>query len=374
MAPKKATAKSPKSKSTPSRQSKPEVVELSSDENSSYDDIPDLDAEAAQDEEAGDDSEPQPEAVTPARKGGKRKAAEEDEDESPNAKKAKVSSVKISKSESGSSGKKHTHRNVKVEIPVSTPVTKPAGKHIVFNDDDGPAEFFTPQEAPAQNLLDVQLSKGDAEGDAKVAEDDEESDSDDEAPEAVSSHTAAAQAAKSAQAATRAAEKQSELQRRKRQERDARLKQQAETRKKKQGVPDKKAAAEAAEVSPEPAQKTDAPTRKRLDRRALPDMLPDDFLEAASEDEEDDEEGDSDDGNRKPRKAKFNTVAKQVAKAESRRPQDQRVGSTVYRVVRKQDDTSLAPKLGKYSRHDKELLLRRGRPVARKGGFLVKRR
>lgn len=120
-----------------------------------------------------------------------------------------------------------------------------------------------------------------------------------------------------------------------------------------------------------------APTRKRLDRRALPDVLPDDFLEAASDDDGDSDQDDEqdDDAARRAKKPKFNTVMKQVAKAESRRPQDQRVGSTVYRVTGARDDNpSLAPKLGKYSRNAKELLLRRERPAARRGGFLVKKR
>lgn len=118
-----------------------------------------------------------------------------------------------------------------------------------------------------------------------------------------------------------------------------------------------------------------APTRKRLDRRALPDVLPDDFLEAASDDDGDGGDGSDDEDARRPKKPKFNTVMKQVARAESRRPQDQRVGSTVYRVAGSRDDSpSLAPKLGKYSRNAKELLLRRERPAARRGGFLVKKR
>lgn len=210
MAPKKATAtaKSSTPKRTTRRQAKAEVVEVSSDASSNYDDVPDMDGEEAQDDAgSGDDSGPEPEAATPARKGGKRKAADEDGNEdagSPGAKKPRVSSVKISESVTESGGKrKQAHRNVKVEIPV----TKPAGKHIVFNDDDGPAEFFTPQEAPAQELLDAQLAEAGGRGGADEGQDEEGSDSDDDAPEAVSSHAAAAQAAKSAQAATKAAEK-----------------------------------------------------------------------------------------------------------------------------------------------------------------------
>lgn len=148
---------------------------------------------------------------------------------------------------------------------------------------------------------------------------------------------------------------------------------------------DKKAAkAAAAEASPEPApgrrdhlpSVSTAPTRKRLDRRSLPDVLPDDFLEAASDDDDEDGQDDEDDAAaaRRQKKPHPNTIAKQLARAESRRPQDQRVGSTVYRVAAPQGDSRLAPKQSKHSRNVKEQLMRRGRPVARRGGFLVKKR
>lgn len=104
-------------------------------------------------------------------------------------------------------------------------------------------------------------------------------------------------------------------------------------------------------------------------------MLPDDFLEAASDEEE---EGGSDQDDeqdtRRPKKPKSNTLARQMARAESRRPQDQRVGSTVYRVARRQEDPSLAPKVHRHSQNAKKVLLQRQRPVSRKGGFLVKKR
>lgn len=120
---------------------------------------------------------------------------------------------------------------------------------------------------------------------------------------------------------------------------------------------------------------TTAPTRKRLDRRALPDVLPDDFLEAASDDDDDANSDDQDEDTRRPKKPKANTLVKQMVKAESRRPQDVRVGSTVYRVAGAGGDNPvLAPKMGKNSRNTREMLLRRQRPAARKGGFLVKKR
>lgn len=154
--------------------------------------------------------------ATPARKGGKRKAGGH-EDETPDSsrstsnKKAKVQ-VQETESVSESGGRKHAHRSVRVEIPVSTPTTKPSGKHIVFdnnddddNDNDGPSQFFTPQEGSARKALEAQLPK--AGDDDEDQEGEDESDSEDDAPEAVSSHAAAASAAKSAQAAAKAAEK-----------------------------------------------------------------------------------------------------------------------------------------------------------------------
>lgn len=286
------------------------------------------------------------------------------------------------------SGKKSSrkYRNVKIEIPI---MSTPKGKHIVFDDvdgddadgddadgGDGPSEFFTPQEDVKTGGLEAQLQED---------EEDEDSD-DDEAPEAISTSTAAAQAAKATQAAARAAEKQQDNERRKRQERDAKFKKQAETRNEQQ----KKQA-------PVPAAKNDdsdsddnvpAPTknepasrlvtalstssRKRLDRRTLPSVLPDEFLESDSEAEE---EGEEDESAARPKKIKFNTAARQVVSAEARHPADQRVGSTVYRVMKKQGESKLAPRGGKYSKNAREMLLARGRTVPRtsvKKRFLVK--
>lgn len=120
-----------------------------------------------------------------------------------------------------------------------------------------------------------------------------------------------------------------------------------------------------------------ASTRKRLDKHSLPAVLPDDFLEAASLDGSDDEEEKEDGmdgGAARARRARFNTAARQVARAESRVPQDQRVGSTVYRVMKRQGDARLAPKVGRQSRNAKEAMMGRGRPAAKKAGFLVKKR
>lgn len=211
--------------------------------------------------------------------------------------------------------------------------------------------------------------------------------------------------------------RQEELQKRKRQERDARLKEQAEIRKRqqqkaeqKQRRKDKKAAAHAAaengggedkdedegegdEASSEQQQQqqprrdhitsltSSAPTRKRLDKRSLPAVLPDDFLDFASDDDDNeapagDEEDDEAARERaaKRRRSAFNTAARRVARAEARQPLDQRVGATVYRVMREQGDDRLAPRAARYSRNAKEALLGRGRPAARRTGFVVKKR
>ncbi|ROW14925.1 hypothetical protein VPNG_03311 [Cytospora leucostoma] len=421
----KTTAKSPRSTPKSASKARPEAV--ATPVTSANADGEDSKTEAA--------TEPESVTVTPARRSSKRKAAEDatpaaghlekdgETTTTPSSKKPKVYAQE-SVSVTESAGRKHTHRTVKVEIPVSTTPTngaKPAGKHIVFdndNDEEGHSEFFTPQEAPAGKSLDALLPKGGEEEEEEKEDDDDdddEDDSDDDAPEAVSTQTAAAHAAKSADAATKAAEKQEELQKRKRQERDARLKEQAEARKRqqqkaeqKQRRKDKKAAAHAAaekgdgegdsedeadEARPEQQQQqrprrdhiasltSSAPTRKRLDKRSLPAVLPDDFLDFASDDDDAVPGGDGeeeDDAAReraaKRRRSAFNTASRKVARAETRQPVDQRVGATVYRVMRRQGDDRLAPRAAKYSRNAKEALLGRGRPAGRKAGFVVKKR
>lgn len=319
---------------------------------------------------------------TPTTRRSKRKAApvqqDADADAEMDAKKPKVA-VHTTEldilSASGKPTQHQVHRNVQIEIPLAS-ATKPAaaGKKTFFNDEDslmspdGPSEFFTPQGSPttAAPASAQQPSKDEEQDDGGS-----ESDSDNDAPEAVSTHTAAAQAAKSAQAAAHAVEKQREAERQKRQARDARLKAQAGSRKKKQ--PSKQQAQESDSEEDETKAPSSRPT-KRFTKNNPPDMLPEELL--ASDSESDDQEETLE--KRRPTIIKFNTVARQVAKAESRQPADQRVGSTVYRVMKKSSDDRLAPKGGKYSRHARKELLERGRApatrkTAAKGGFLVKR-
>lgn len=371
-------------------------------------------------------SAPVAEAPTPARKQTKRKAPQDDTADTTTKKpKTLVHTEQAASTSTSASGKKTTqrHRAVRIEIPassISTPSNK--AKHIVFNnndadaeeDQDQPSEFFTPQEDVKTNPLEAQLSQVATTEAANEAEEekeenessDDDDDDDDEAPEAVSTSTAAAQAAKATQAAARAVEVQQDVERRKRQERDAKFRKQAEARKKqqqdsaaktaekkekkkKQGNDESESESDdeddnAAATKPKPESRlvTSLATssRKRLDRRNLPSVLPDEFLASDSEaEEEDHHRGGSSSSSittGRPKKITFNTAARQVGKSEPRHPADQRVGATVYRVMKKQGETKLAPKGGKYSKNAKEMLLGRGRTVPKTGvkkkGFLVR--
>lgn len=343
--------------------------------------------------------------TSPAKRRSKRKAAQEEADDA-STKKPKVAvhttEVEIAASY-GKPAQHQTHRNVQLEIPLSSMASKPTGKRIVFNNDDvnddnddlvspdGPNEFFTPQGSPTIAVTATSTQQPQASDE----DDENESDSDDDAPEAVSTHTAAAQAAKSAQAAAHAAGKQRDAERQRRQERDARLKAQAGLRKKqppkkqeeKDSDSDLESEAEAEAEEKEKEKETRAQTAKsgtkpkRFTKNNLPDLLPEELLASDSESEDNEEDQRE---KRRPTVIKFNTVARQVAKAESQQSADQRVGSTVYRVMKKKADERLAPRGGKYSRNAKEGLLARMRPGSKsrtttrttsssKGGFLIKR-
>ncbi|KAK1580489.1 uncharacterized protein LY79DRAFT_611784 [Colletotrichum navitas] len=198
---------------------------------------------------------------------------------------------------------------------------------------------------------------------ALVAEGDDGSDSD-EAPEAVSTSKAAVQAKKSAQAANKAIAEQQAAQKRKRQERNARLQEQAAARKAQED------AAQAEESNEEEAQSAPAPEttgRRRLNKLDLPSELPAEYLDSDSEDEGG---GDGETGGKARKALKLHTAEAQLAR-ESRGPKDEVVGSTLFRVVKKEDER-LAPKAQKSSVNAKKALLARGRaPVKARRGFLV---
>ncbi|KAK8076483.1 hypothetical protein PG994_003755 [Apiospora phragmitis] len=228
-----------------------------------------------------------------------------------------------------------------------SPAPKAKGSHVVFGDDDElDKHAATAAEKEAANV------KEDAN------EDEEESD-DDEAPEAVSTSVATKAAKKSEREAAEAAEKHAADLKRKRQEKDKMMKEQAEKRKRTQLSRREQRGAEDSDEEDLEAMKAArrSSAQQKLDRHNLPDELPAEFLtDSDSEDE----------GKRKPKKIKFEDAV-QSLKKEGGRPEDEVVGSTVYRVLADQGDKSQAPRMHHNARRMKEQLLHRGRAPAPTG-------
>ncbi|RSL58667.1 hypothetical protein CEP53_006064 [Fusarium sp. AF-6] len=216
------------------------------------------------------------------------------------------------------------------------------GTMMVFGDDDEVP-------APAPSKPAVQAPE-------KEVEEEDES-SDDEAPEAVSTAKVASDIKKSSQAAQKAAQEQAAAQKRKRRERDTLFKQQAEERKKLED-----------EAKAAPAEPTESAVQKRQPAK-MPNLLPEEFLTDSSS--EDEGASENDQAVARPRKRRVTAVERTLAR-QNRGPKDERVGSTVYRVAKRVDE-SMAPKLRKHARSSKELLLKRNRSAAKpRSGFLVK--
>ena len=150
--------------------------------------------------------------------------------------------------------------------------------------------------------------------------------------------------------------RQAASQRRKRQERDTFFKQQAE---------EKKRAQEAAKAEEKEGASTkdEAPEKRK---RQIPKLLP---LELLESDDEDDIPQRSD-GAESSKRRKL--AASEGLVREPKAPKDQKVGSTVFRVVANRGDQKLAPKRKKQSVNLKEDMLRRDRIPQQKRGFFVK--
>ncbi|KAI1454987.1 hypothetical protein F4805DRAFT_295464 [Annulohypoxylon moriforme] len=250
--------------------------------------------------------------------------------------------------------------------PESTPMSKPKAKHVVFGDDDDIENF---------------VASAAAQGDTKVNEgttNEEEDSDDDDAPEAVSTQAAAKEVQKATQAASEAAEKQAASLKRKRQEKDSLYKQQAERRKRSRAtveVHQGKAKSSGKERGSSEdngvAEVETAVTagRRRAQKFNLPTVLPAEFLtDSSSEDEDVDESALR--VVKKPKKINFET--------ESKKPRDEVIGSTRYRVLAEQGDQKLAPRIQKNARASKESLLKRKRAglvagAGGKKGFFVRR-
>ncbi|KAM6539815.1 hypothetical protein FALCPG4_001569 [Fusarium falciforme] len=261
-------------------------------------------------------------------------------------------------------------------LPVETPVESSASddskiqhKLPVRAKDDDSAQSAKPASAPTKGTMMVFGDDDEIPAPApskpvvQAPEKEEEEDSsDDEAPEAVSTAKVASDIKKSSQAAQKAAQEQAAAQKRKRRERDTLFKQQAEERKK---LEDEAKAAESAPAQAEPAESA----VQRRQPAKTPNLLPAEFLtDSSSEDEGADED---DQAVARPRKRRVTAVERTLAR-QNRGPKDERVGSTVYRVAKKVDE-SMAPKLRKHARSSKELLLKRNRSAAKpRSGFLVK--
>lgn len=109
--------------------------------------------------------------------------------------------------------------------------------------------------------------------------------------------------------------------------------------------------------------------RRRAQKFNLPTVLPAEFLTDSSEDEDEDESA-LKRVVKKPKKINFET--------DSKRPRDQVVGSTRYRVLADQADQKLAPRIRKQAVVSKESLLKRKRSgvvpgAGTKKGFFVRR-
>ncbi|KAK0722516.1 hypothetical protein B0T26DRAFT_702991 [Lasiosphaeria miniovina] len=302
------------------------------------------------------------------------------------------------------------HRHVSIEIPLPTSSVRSRDdeildsgggneevfktplhvrKHITF-DSDG-EEFVTPIEAPSRNPLERSLAAKasaarasavkappagaplaktpgvEAKEVAPEADEDDESDNDndDAPPEAISSHAAETQLAKSVEAAAKAVEKQAAALKRKRKERDAVFKGQAEERKSTQK---KLATLQEGEVDSKPQDSASSEKWKR----ALPNLLPLELLE--SDDEDDSPQRPNSAVDSKPKRRKLGAAAERKLAYGAKAPRDQKVGSTVFRVVANRGDESLAPRLKKVTMHVKEQLLKRHRVPQAKGGSFVKSR
>lgn len=159
---------------------------------------------------------------------------------------------------------------------------------------------------------------------------------------------------------------------RKRQERDNLLKQQAGKRKRDSQKAEKlKRSLAVIGEEEEPADEYERSGRRRS-KYNVPDTLPAEFLT-------DSESGDEDEKAlkvvKKPKKINFEEVEQELRK-EGRRPRDEVMGSTAYRVVADLGEKNLAPRAHKNSRLLKEQLLRRDRPGVSTGkskGFFKKR-
>ncbi len=159
--------------------------------------------------------------------------------------------------------------------------------------------------------------------------------------------------------------RQAAASKRKRQERDAFLKRQAEDRKRTQ-----KPARQEDDDEEDVASSYQNPTPEKR-KREVPKLLPLELLESDDEDDVLQQSTSGTDGANKRRKL---GGAEQALLRDPKLPKDKRLGSTAYRVVKGTPDARMAPKIKKQAVSLKETLLRRDRVAKPRGGFFVKNR
>ncbi|KAK0711494.1 hypothetical protein B0H67DRAFT_492178 [Lasiosphaeris hirsuta] len=160
-------------------------------------------------------------------------------------------------------------------------------------------------------------------------------------------------------------DEQAANQKRKRQDRDAFFKQQAKEKKSTQ----KLARAESEDEADAPAREQE-PLFPEKRKKEIPKLLSLEFLESDDEDEDAQNESAADGKAKKRRVA----ATGQNWIADTKPARDQRVGSTVFRIVENRGDGNLAPKVKQQSVNMKQILLRRNRTPQVKRGFFVKQR
>ncbi|KAI1334166.1 hypothetical protein F5Y15DRAFT_298583 [Xylariaceae sp. FL0016] len=271
--------------------------------------------------------------------------AEDDESDGPQATGTQSEPQSASKQLEEEASQKLASQSVE---PEPTPQPKARSSHVVFGDDSDVDKFVTAATA-AETAKEPQAES-----------EEEDGDSDDEAPEAVSTQVAAKKGLEAAQAAVKAAAEHDATQKRKRQERDNLFREQAQKRQR-------------IRRPHQIAEENDGDNAQKLGRKGpLPDVLPAELLTDSSDESED---GSALKAVKKPKKTNFEDVLESLGK-ESKRPRDEIIGGTRYRVLAQKGDQSLAPKMNKNSRIVKEDMLKRKRlgiQQNKKKGFFVKR-
>ena len=164
--------------------------------------------------------------------------------------------------------------------------------------------------------------------------------------------------------------RQTAAKRRKRQERDALFKKQAEARKRTSELAAQDGRSGSVDDLDQAAGEGSRPEVQRKRKLEIPDVLPLELLE--SDDEDDEETGQAELATaRQAKKVRFDNGERRSSRGD-RPPRDRRVGSTVYRVMTDKTDGKLAPKAGKQSKNRREVMLVRKRAPKRRGGFFVK--